>query len=46
MKNCLKYFVLAIIVIFLLGWSSGDKIRKPVDPVGYAIRASQMDSLM
>jgi len=49
MRRIILFMLILCCSFFLLSSISSDppqKIRKPVDPVGYAIRASQMDSLM
>jgi len=46
MKSAINIMITAILLLVILGSRPADKIRKPVDPVGFATRSWQMDSVM
>jgi len=46
MKSILNILVAATAILLLISGSPPQRIRKPVDPVGFATRSWQMDSIM
>ena len=46
MKSFLNLTLTALILIVMLSGTPPDRIRRPVDPVGFATRSWQMDSVM
>ncbi len=42
LRKC--FFILFL--VFLFAWTPAEKVRRPVDPVGFATQAWQMDSVM
>ncbi len=46
MKSFLNIILTGIILFILISGSPPDRIRKPVDPIGFATRSWQMDSVM
>jgi AmmeMemoRadiSam system protein B len=42
----LRYWIFFLFLVFLIGGKPVEKVRKPVDPVGFTTQAWQMDSVM